>query len=93
MSQPPRSEGTGVQPGAQSMRVFYRLLVNTLVSGVTSSFLWFALTFWVYLETRSVVVTGVIGGAFSLSAAVLGPVFGTYVDRHRKQPGWCWRRR
>ena len=65
-------------------RTFRRLLVNTLVTGVTSSFLWFALTFWVYLETRSVVATGVIGGAFSLSSAVLGPAFGTYVDRHRK---------
>src|SRR5688572_20035173 len=64
--------------------VFRRLLVNTLVTGVTSSFLWFALTFWVYLETRSVVATGVIGGAFSISSAVLGPVFGGFVDRHRK---------
>ena len=67
-----------------SMRVFRQLLVNTLVSGVTSSFLWFALTFWMYLETRSVVATGVIGGAFSLSTAILGPAFGTYVDHHRK---------
>src|SRR5687768_17760617 len=66
------------------MDVFRRLLVNTLLSGVTSTFLWFALTFWVYLETRSVVATGVIGGAFSISSAVLGPVFGTFVDRHRK---------
>ena len=66
------------------MRVFNRLLINTLVSGVTSSFLWFALTFWVYLETRSVVATGVIGGAFSISSAVFGPFFGTYVDHHRK---------
>ena len=65
-------------------RVFLALLANTLVSGVTSSFLWFALTFWVYLETRSVVATGVIGGAFSISSAVLGPVFGSFVDRHRK---------
>src|SRR5918993_1773997 len=74
-------------PGPTSgERVFRRLLVNSLVSGVTSSFLWFALTFWVYLETRSVVVTGVIGGAFSIAAAILGPAFGTYVDRHRKQP-------
>jgi DHA3 family multidrug efflux protein-like MFS transporter len=64
--------------------VFRRLLVNTLVSAVTSSFLWFALTFWVYLETRSVVATGVIGAAFSLSAALLGPAFGTFVDHHRK---------
>src|SRR3712207_6564278 len=66
-------------------RAFRRLLANTLVTGVTSTFLWFALTFWVYLETRSVVATGVIGGAFSLSSAVLGPFFGTYVDRHRKK--------
>ena len=41
---------------ADADRTFRRLLVNSLVSGVTSSFLWFALTFWVYLETRSVVV-------------------------------------
>ena len=73
-------------------RTFRRLLVNTLISGVTSSFLWFALTFWVYLETRSVVATGVIGGAFSISSAVLGPVFGTFVDRHRKHTAMCWRR-
>ena len=65
-------------------RTFRQLLLNTLVSGVTSSFLWFALTFWVYLETRSVVATGVIGGAFAMSSAVLGPYFGTFVDRHRK---------
>jgi DHA3 family multidrug efflux protein-like MFS transporter len=69
---------------AEDVRVFHRLLLNTLVSGVTSTFLWFALTFWVYLETRSVVATGVIGGAFAVSSAVLGPVFGTFVDHHRK---------
>jgi MFS transporter, DHA3 family, multidrug efflux protein len=64
--------------------IFRRLLVNTLITGVTSTFLWFALTFWVYLETRSVVATGVIGGAFSISSALLAPMFGTFVDRHRK---------
>ena len=65
-------------------RTFHRLLLNTLVTGVTGSFVWFALTFWVYLETRSVVTTAVIGAAFSLCNAVLGPLFGGYVDRHRK---------
>jgi len=63
---------------------FRRLVANTLVLGVTSSFVWFALTFWVYLETRSVVATGVVGAAFSLSSALIGPVFGTFVDHHRK---------
>jgi DHA3 family multidrug efflux protein-like MFS transporter len=70
---------------AANAAAFRALLANTLASGVTSTFLWFALTFWVYLETRSVVATGVIGGAFALSSAVLGPVFGTFVDRHRKK--------
>lgn len=74
----------GVVP-VENASVFRSLLLNTLVSGVTSTFLWFALTFWVYLETRSVVATGVIGGAFSLSNAFLGPLFGTFVDRHHKK--------
>lgn len=64
--------------------IFRQLLVNTLAAGVTGTFLWFALVFWVYLKTRSVVATGVIGGAFSIATAVLGPFFGTFVDRHRK---------
>jgi DHA3 family multidrug efflux protein-like MFS transporter len=72
-------------PAPAIPQVFKRLLLNTLATGITSSFLWFALTFWVYLETRSVVATGVIGGSFSLSTAILGPAFGTYVDRHRKK--------
>ena len=71
-------------PTPDTTGAFHHLLVNTLISGVSSSFLWFALTFWVYLETRSVVATGVIGGAFTLASAVLGPVIGTFVDRHRK---------
>ena len=76
------AEPLGVAPSDEA--TFRQLLINTLISGVTSSFLWFALTFWVYLETRSVVATGVIGGAFSLSAAFIGPAFGTFVDHHRK---------
>lgn len=67
-----------------SKATFHQLLVNTLVTGVTSSFLWFALTFWAYLETKSVVITGVIGGAFGIASAVLAPMFGAYVDRNTK---------
>ena len=63
---------------------FRQLVVNALLSNVAGTFLWFALTFWVYLETQSVVATGVIGGSFGLASAALGPWFGTYVDHHRK---------
>ncbi|MFN8021362.1 MAG: MFS transporter [Acidimicrobiales bacterium] len=66
------------------MHVFRRLLANALVGGVMSSFLWFALTFWTYLETRSVIATSVIGGAYAIASALFGLLFGTFVDRHLK---------
>ncbi|HXD28474.1 MAG TPA: MFS transporter [Arthrobacter sp.] len=64
---------------------FLHVLVNTAVANVTTSFLWFALTFWVYLETRSVLATGLIGGAYMLLVAFFGLYFGILVDRYRKQ--------
>ncbi|PPG22369.1 MFS transporter [Rathayibacter sp. AY1E8] len=66
------------------LRDFHQILLNTAVANVTTSFLWFALTFWVYLETRSVLATGIIGGAYMLLVAVFAMAFGTIVDRHRK---------
>ncbi len=66
------------------MRTFVRVLANTMIANVTTSFLWFALTFWVYLETRSVLATGIIGGAYMLLIALFSIFFGTIVDRHRK---------
>ena len=65
-------------------RAFTNVLVNTLIANVTTSFLWFALTFWVYIETKSVLATGVIGGAYMLLIAFFSMVFGTIVDRYRK---------
>ncbi len=69
---------------ANGMRTFIHVLVNTMIANVTTSFLWFALTFWVYLETRSVLATGIIGGAYMLLVAAFGILFGAVVDRHRK---------
>lgn len=69
---------------ADGMRRFLHVLVNTAAANVTTSFLWFALTFWVYLETESVLATGIIGGAYMLLVAVFSMMFGTFVDRHRK---------
>lgn len=67
------------------MKEFYKVVTNTLIANVTTSFLWFALTFWVYLETRSVLATAVIGGAYMLLIAFCSLVFGTLVDNHRKK--------
>src|SRR5690606_9681646 len=67
------------------MRTFLQVLANTMVANVTTSFLWFALTFWVYLETKNVMATGIIGGAYMLLIAIFSILFGTLVDRHRKR--------
>lgn len=67
------------------MKSFYHVLINTLVANVTTSYLWFALTFWVYLETKSVLATGIIGGTYMLLVAICSIWFGTVVDRHKKR--------
>jgi hypothetical protein len=78
------ASGVVVAPPANGRRTFLAVLVNTAAANVTTSFLWFALTFWVYLETRSVLATGIVGGAYMLLLAVFAMVFGSLVDRHRK---------
>lgn len=70
---------------ARLMRTFHLLVANSLVANVTNNFLWFALTFWVYLETRSVLATAIIGGSYMLIVSVSGMFFGTFVDRHLRR--------
>ena len=67
------------------LRTFHQLVANTLIAGTANNFLWFALVFWVYLETRSVVAASVIGGAYMLLYAASGMYFGTFVDRHSRK--------
>ncbi|WP_083696554.1 MFS transporter [Microbacterium sp. RURRCA19A] len=84
MIETPPSAPAATARGADGRRAFLGVLVNTAAANVTTSYLWFALTFWVYLETRSVLATGIIGGAYMLLLAVFAMLFGTIVDRHRK---------
>lgn len=72
------------------MKKFYNVLVNTLIANVTTSFLWFALTFWVYLETRSVMATAIIGGSYMLLVAIFSLFFGTVVDHNKKKTVMLW---
>ena len=67
------------------MKSFHQVLINTLIANVTTSYLWFALTFWVYLETRSVLATAIIGGSYMLLVAVFSIAFGTIVDHNKKK--------
>ena len=67
------------------MPTFLQLLGNVLLVSVTNFTIWFAITFFVYLETRSVFATGVIAGIFLLTTMGTGIWFGSVVDHHPKK--------
>lgn len=67
------------------MRTFYQVLINNLVAGVTNNYVWFALIFWLYIETRSVFATSIVSGFYILLTAVCGFWFGSIVDHHKKK--------
>ena len=67
------------------MKTFYQLLGNSLIAGVTTSFVWFALTFWIYIETQSVLATSYLAGIYLVATALSGFWFGSIVDHHRKK--------
>ncbi len=66
-------------------KVFYQLLGNTLVVSVTNFTVWFAITFYVYLQTRSVFATGVVAGIFLVMTATTGIWFGSLIDHYAKK--------
>jgi DHA3 family multidrug efflux protein-like MFS transporter len=66
-------------------RAFVHLLVNTLLVSVINFTVWFAVTFWVFLETKSVLATGMVAGIFLVTTAVTGIWFGSLVDQHAKK--------
>jgi MFS transporter, DHA3 family, multidrug efflux protein len=66
-------------------RAFVHLLVNTLLVSVINFTVWFAVTFWVFLETKSVLATGMVAGIFLVATALSGIWFGSLVDRHPKK--------
>ncbi len=66
-------------------KLFYAVLANTLVASVTNTFVWFAITFWVYLETRSVIATSVMAGIYTVIIALSGFLLGSLVDRYQQK--------
>jgi DHA3 family multidrug efflux protein-like MFS transporter len=67
------------------VKSFYSILINAIVAGVTNTFVWFAVTFWVYLETRSVMVTSYMAGIYIGTVSASGFFLGSIVDRYRKK--------
>jgi DHA3 family multidrug efflux protein-like MFS transporter len=67
------------------MTPFHLILVNNLVANVTNFTVWFAVTFWVFLETQSVFATGMIAGIYLVFTAAFGIWFGAIVDHNPKK--------
>src|SRR5215207_2024817 len=67
------------------MKTFYAILANALAASLTNTFVWFAVTFWVYLETQSVIATSIMAGVYTVSVAISGVFLGSLVDRYPKK--------
>ena len=67
------------------MSAFPKILANSLIQNVTNFTVWFALVFWAFLETRSVFVTGMVGGIYMVFTAGFAMWFGSLVDHYRKK--------
>jgi MFS transporter, DHA3 family, multidrug efflux protein len=67
------------------MKTFYQILANTLLANVTNMTVWFALIFFIYLETRSVTATSIVSGIFLVATAASGIWFGSLVDHNKKK--------
>lgn len=67
------------------MTSFHQILANNLAANITNFTVWFALTFWVYLETQSVFATGMIAGLFLVLTAGLAFWLGSVVDHNLKK--------
>ncbi|MEU8315682.1 MFS transporter [Micromonospora sp. NPDC048169] len=66
-------------------KAFHHLLVSTVLVSIINVTVWFGVTFYVYVQTRSVFATGVISGLFLAMSALTGIWFGSLVDRHPKK--------
>jgi DHA3 family multidrug efflux protein-like MFS transporter len=67
------------------MRTFHAVLANSLTASLTNTFVWFAVTFWVYLQTESVVAMSIMAGIYLGTVAVSGFFLGSLADRYPKK--------
>jgi DHA3 family multidrug efflux protein-like MFS transporter len=67
------------------MKPFHQILANNLVANVTNFTVWFAITFWIFLETQSVFATGMVAGLYLVFTAGFGFWFGSIVDHNSKK--------
>jgi len=67
------------------VKTFYQILANTVLANVTNMTVWFAMIFFIYLETKSVTATSIVSGIYLVMTASLGIWFGSLVDHNKKK--------
>lgn len=72
------------------MNIFYQILANTFVASLTNLTVWFALTYYVYLQTYSVFATSLIAGSHLVMTSLTGLWFGSLVDHNHKKDVMLW---
>jgi MFS transporter, DHA3 family, multidrug efflux protein len=64
---------------------FFYLLAIALLAVTTTNFVWFALTYWAYLSTKSVISTSTMAGIFLVISVFSSFWFGSLVDHYKKK--------
>jgi DHA3 family multidrug efflux protein-like MFS transporter len=68
-----------------AMTPFHQSLGNNLVANITNFTVWFAITFWIFIETQSVFATGMVAGIYLVFTAAFGFWLGSIVDHNSKR--------
>src|SRR5690606_34989065 len=66
-------------------KIFYQILGNNLVANITNFTVWFAVTFWIFLETRSVFASGMVAGLYLVFTAGLRFWLGSIVAHNSQK--------
>ena len=67
------------------MKTFYQILINSVLANITNMTVWFAMIFFIYLQTHSVTATSIVSGIYLVLTASLGIWFGSLVDHNKKK--------
>jgi len=67
------------------VKTFYQLLANTVFVSTINFTVWFAITFFVFLQTQSVFATSILSGLYLVATASTGFWLGSIVDHNKKK--------
>jgi DHA3 family multidrug efflux protein-like MFS transporter len=70
---------------AARRQTFYQVLANSFVMIIVNMTVWFALIFYIFLQTKSVFATAMMSGIYTLVTAATGIWFGSIVDHNKKK--------